>query len=106
MATSHVISDRRHRSRRFVSLDDVDALPPAPDVEHAADRKILLDGVRALIEQLTPLDRQVMLLYLEGFDAAGIGEVTGLSAGNVSTKVHRIKTILRRRIHEGGPDVG
>ena len=29
-----------------------------------------------------PLDRRVMLLYLEDLDAASIGEVTGLSSGN------------------------
>ena len=42
-----------------------------------------------------------MLLYLEGIDAASIGEVTGLSAGNVATKIHRIKSVLARRFHEG-----
>ena len=34
----------------------------------------------------------MILLYLEGTDAASIGEITGLSAGNVATKIHRIKT--------------
>jgi len=41
-----------------------------------------------------------MLLYLEGVDAASIGEVTGLSAGNVATKIHRIKAVLARRFHD------
>jgi RNA polymerase sigma-70 factor (ECF subfamily) len=44
----------------------------------------------------------VILLYLEGLDAASIGEITGISAGNVATKIHRIKNILVRRFHEGG----
>jgi RNA polymerase sigma-70 factor (ECF subfamily) len=35
-------------------------------------------------------------------DAAAIGDVTGLSSGNVATKVHRIKKILGQRFHEGG----
>ena len=43
----------------------------------------------------------VILLYLEGVDAASIGEITGLSARNVSTKIHRIKQVLARRFHEG-----
>jgi RNA polymerase sigma-70 factor, ECF subfamily len=34
---------------------------------------------------------------LEGMDAEAIGELTGLSAPNVATKVHRIKEVLRKR---------
>jgi RNA polymerase sigma-70 factor, ECF subfamily len=34
-------------------------------------------------------------------DAASIGEITGLSARNVSTKIHRIKQVLAKRFHEG-----
>jgi RNA polymerase sigma-70 factor (ECF subfamily) len=43
-----------------------------------------------------------MLLYLEDLDAAAIGEITVLSAGAVSIKVHRIKTIIRKRLQSGG----
>jgi RNA polymerase sigma-70 factor (ECF subfamily) len=32
----------------------------------------------ALIYQLKPSDRQLMLLYLDDLDAASIGEVTGV----------------------------
>ena len=39
-----------------------------------------------LIHSLKPLDRQVVLLYLEGLDAASIGEVTGSSPGSIATK--------------------
>ena len=55
-----------------------------------------------LIQQLKPLDRQVIISYLEGMDAASIGEVTGISPGNVATKIHRIKNILARKFNEGG----
>jgi RNA polymerase sigma-70 factor (ECF subfamily) len=41
------------------------------------------------------------LLYLEGMDAASIGEVMGVSAGSVATKIHRIKNILARDFHKG-----
>jgi len=48
-----------------------------------------------------PIDREVILLYLEGMDAAEIGELTGMSARNVATKIHRIKTVLARGFNEG-----
>jgi RNA polymerase sigma-70 factor (ECF subfamily) len=53
------------------------------------------------IQGLKPLDRQVILSYLEGMDAASIGEITGLAAGNVATKIHRIKTVLAKRFSQG-----
>jgi RNA polymerase sigma-70 factor (ECF subfamily) len=40
-----------------------------------------------------------MLLYLEDMDAASIGEVTGLSARNVATKLHRIKKLLTAQMN-------
>jgi DNA-directed RNA polymerase specialized sigma24 family protein len=54
-----------------------------------------------LIQHLKPLDRHVILSYLEGLDAASIGEITGRSPGNVATKIHRIKTVLARQFQQG-----
>jgi RNA polymerase sigma-70 factor (ECF subfamily) len=91
---------------RFVSLDEL-ATTAAPEhyggtaVDIEADRQRALARMFTLIQTLAPLDRQVILLYLEDLDAAAIGEVTGLSPGNVATKVHRIKKILSQRFHEG-----
>jgi len=48
--------------------------------------------------------RQVILLYLEGFDGASIGEITGISASNAATRVHRIKNVLAARFRKGESD--
>ena len=61
-----------------------------------------LERLSVLIQQLKPLDRQVIVSYLEELDAASIGEITGLSPANVAMRVHRIKNILARQFHEGG----
>jgi len=58
----------------------------------------------ALIQKLEPVDRQLILGYLEGIDAESMGEITGLSSANVWTKLHRIKNILTREFHAGGPN--
>ena len=105
VAATHVIKARRARPPSMVSLEDIDALAVPDgknDGEQAADRRLTIDRLLALVQQLNPLDRQVILLYLEDSDAASIAEVTGISAGNVATKIHRIKSILVRRFHEGG----
>ncbi|HET9132067.1 MAG TPA: sigma-70 region 4 domain-containing protein, partial [Terriglobia bacterium] len=44
---------------------------------------IALERLMQLIHRLRPMDRQVMLRYLEDMDAESIGEITGISAGNV-----------------------
>ena len=54
-----------------------------------------------LIRRLTPPDDQVMLLYLEDVDAASIGDITGLSARAVATRIHRIKAMLSRKFRPG-----
>ena len=75
------------------------------DPEAATDRRKALDQLFALIHRLQPLERQVILLYLEGLDAASIGEITGISAGNVATRIHRIKKLLADRFHQGARHV-
>ena len=45
-----------------------------------------------------------MLLYLEDLSAAEIGEVTGLSAGAVAVRIHRIKALLSLPFQPREPD--
>jgi len=86
----------------LVALDDrLESPAPANSEERALDRRRTLERLHDLIRQLKPLDRQVMLLYLEQLDAASIAEITGLSAANVATKVRRIKQVLVQRFHVG-----
>ena len=100
IATSHVIRQKRKNSV-LVTLETIEAMP---DVQDHYDDRVDLERLMALIHQLKPLDRQMMLLYLEGMDAASIGEVMGVSAGSVANKIHRIKNILARRFHGGERD--
>ena len=102
-ATSHVIRQRRANATVLVGLEEIEATPDPNDERLAAGRREALERLLTLIRQLKPLDRQIVFSYLEGLDAASIGEITGLSAGNVATKIHRIKTILTRQFHSGGP---
>jgi RNA polymerase sigma-70 factor (ECF subfamily) len=101
VGASHVIRDRRAHSRVFVGLEALDTVAGADAAEGAANRRHALERLLQLILRLKPLDRQVMLLYLEDVDAASIGEITGLSERNVATKVHRIKQLLARQFREG-----
>jgi len=99
-ATSHVIRQRRTKSYLLLSLEELDQVPD-PSVPDAGHQQAL-NRLLALVQRLKPLDRQVILSYLEGMDAAAIGEITGLAPGNVATKIHRIKNILSSAFHQGG----
>lgn len=104
-AASHVKRSRRLKSKTLLSLEEVDE-PCAPlttaSRTYSLEQSQILDRLYALIQSLNPLDRQVILLYLEGMDAVSIGEITAISSGYVATKIHRIKAILADRFRNGG----
>ena len=102
VGASHVVRQRRTRTQALVGLEELENLADANSGQPAADRNQALDRLLNLIQRLNPLDRHVILSYLEGLDAASIGEITGLSAGNVATKIHRIKNVLARQFQQGG----
>jgi RNA polymerase sigma-70 factor (ECF subfamily) len=102
VATSRVLR-RRANAPTLVSLDALDTTADARDADGAIDRRTAMERLLILIRQLQPLDRQVIVLYLEGMEGAAIGEITGMSPGHVATKVHRIKKLLAARFHKAGP---
>ena len=102
VATSHIVRQARGKSLgTFLTLEEAESQAGIEDVEHSADRAQALSRLFALIQQLDLLDRQVMMAYLEGLDAESIAEITGLTAANFWSKIHRIKTMLVRRFHRG-----
>src|SRR6266446_5948817 len=105
VAASHVLRERRIFSN-LVSLEELEMLPDKDHGQLAADQRINLERLSMFIQQLKPLERQVIFSYLEGMDAASIGEITGLSSANVAMRIHRIKNILARRFREGGSHAG
>ena len=103
VGASYVVRSRR-LSSRLVDLETVEAAT-APEGLRQDDRRYSVASLLELIYQLNPLDREVMLLYLEGEAADSIAEVTGISAANVATKIHRIKRVLKEKYVQGAADV-
>lgn len=104
-ASSYVTRRRRTRAAKVISLEEVADTIATENPEQMVSETQAIDQLAALIQSLSPLDREVILLYLEDLDAAEIGEVTGMSAGSIATRIHRIKVILAKRFqNEGGRD--
>ena len=93
VAISHLRGSSLH-DRHFVPLDeglhDGDAGTEGPDHDvHLLQR---------IIARLAPLDRALMLLYLEERSQREIAEILGISETNVATKVSRLKQRIRTEL--------
>ena len=98
-AVTYVNRERRNRAP-LVGLEEIERISAATDLAPDLDRQRALARLSELIRTLKPLDRQIMISYLEEMDAAAIADITGLSPTNVAMKIHRIKAILSRRYFE------
>ena len=98
VAATHVLKRRRARGR-MVDLETLETEPGYIDGVAVAIARDSLSRLLDLIRRLKPLDRQILVLHLEGESAASIAEVSGLSPQNVATKIHRIKRVLRNQFH-------
>lgn len=65
---------------------------------YSEDPMILL--LNECILQLREIDRALILLHLEGLSYQQIGEVIGITPTNVSTKLFRIKKILKDQFRD------
>ncbi|MGN7833281.1 MULTISPECIES: sigma-70 family RNA polymerase sigma factor [Pseudoxanthomonas] len=91
------VRDNSRRHRHAVPLDDQlhDIADP-----HAADPQAE-QQVRALhrfIHAQAPLDRALLLLYLEDRGYRDISEILGISETNVATKISRLKQRIRNEL--------
>jgi RNA polymerase sigma-70 factor (ECF subfamily) len=87
----------RKYERHAVSLDE--PLIDAAAIENAASNDAsphLRVFLAQVLAGLGPLDRALILLYLEGHDHESTAAILGLTATNVATKINRIRTRLQQ----------
>lgn len=101
IALNVAISQLRSSSRRRRHHLDVDdhAIAAVPDQAAASPEDTLaLHTLQALIRRLDPLNRALMLLYLDDRSHRDIAEILGITPGNVATKIGRLKQRIREQI--------
>lgn len=101
VGASHVGRHKR-ASRGLCGIEELEQLACADDPENAAGQRQAMGRLMSLITALKPVDRQVMLLFLEDLDPADIAEITGLTANAIAVKIHRIKGVLALKFRQGG----
>lgn len=93
VAISH-LRGRSLRDRHHVPLDE--ALHDGVDDMDAPDHDVHL--LQRIIARLAPLDRALMLLYLEERSQREIAEILGITETNVATKIGRLKQRIRTEL--------
>jgi len=101
VAASHVLRDRRRPKPKLATLDEIDLPADAPDPADSIYEALVMRRITELIQQLKPLDRQVIILHLEGLPAEEIADITGISSGNTHTKLTRIRQLLASQVNAG-----
>ncbi len=99
VAMNVAISHRRGEGRRIrgtVPLDLAIELTDNGGMFGADDERSRV--LHSLIDGLDAMNRALVLLYLDGFDHKEIAAMLGTSAGNVGTRLGRIKLTLQSRI--------
>jgi RNA polymerase sigma-70 factor (ECF subfamily) len=101
-AASYVIRERRVNAK-LVSFEEIEPTLESVEQLKDIDRHTALRDVQRVILKLKPLDRQIIISYLEGLDAAYIADITGLTPANIGMKIYRIKRILAQSIRKEQP---
>jgi RNA polymerase sigma-70 factor (ECF subfamily) len=104
VSATHSLRARRRPKTSWRSLDELEELASFTSGETAALSAIQVEELARLVRELRSLDRQLVLLFLEGFAPKEIAEVTGLSETNVSTKLSRLRGLLRGHLDQGDSD--
>ena len=96
VAISFVRGDGMRR-RHAVPLDET--LHDLADTSNIdPDQQLRIKALQAFIAALKPLDRALMLLYLEDRGYRDIADILGISETNVATKISRLKQRIRNEL--------
>ena len=101
VAISWMRSGKRYGVQRFESLDDMhlETIAGAGSAQHEIlERNERLVALYDFIARLDPLNRALVLLYLDDRPYAEIADVLGISETNVATKLGRIRQKLRGQV--------
>jgi RNA polymerase sigma-70 factor (ECF subfamily) len=96
-AISYITGRRRRATRESAIAPHMEPTSGSNPEGEAIDRQ-RVQRLSIAIRDLPLLDRQIVCLHLEGLSAAAIEEVTGVSAGNIATRLTRIRHRLMARL--------
>jgi len=98
VALNTAISVYRKESKKpeKMDIDDV-AFKLAEEVSNE-DKEAQFKMLENAIQQLSEIERAIVMMYLDGHSSEEIAEVVGITANNVRVRMNRIKEKLRKLI--------
>jgi len=100
IALNTAISDLRKQRRRITPLDP-DHLPAQlQDMQYPRQQEEQVQQLYAAINQLTEVEKALVMLYLEDKSYDEMEEILGINQNNLRVKMNRIKEKLRQLTKE------
>lgn len=92
IAISASLRHRRRTERETSIQQDARSTSLDPEAQslESEQRRLLIEAVRSI----QGLDKQIVVLYLEGLTNAELAEVVGLTEGAIATRLSRVRTQL------------
>jgi RNA polymerase sigma-70 factor (ECF subfamily) len=88
---------RKEKRRKEISNPLTESIFTVIDFRYDTDNETNYILLRQFISELKELDKAVMLLYLEEKSHKEIAAIIGITETNVSTKIGRIKKLLKQK---------
>jgi RNA polymerase sigma factor (sigma-70 family) len=98
VALNTAISNFRKETKKPDRKVLTDAEFQIPDLNFYADENEKLQSLKQAIEQLSEIEKAIIMLYLEEKNYEEIAEIIGISLSNVGVRLNRIKTKLEKII--------
>jgi RNA polymerase sigma factor (sigma-70 family) len=77
---------------------------PAASEETTTESEQQFQSLLSAIHALKPLDKALMVLYMEGKSHAEIAEILGISVSNTGTRIGRVKDQLKKQLSQTDGD--
>ncbi len=87
-------SKRKRDNNRLLFVEELIAFESGASADTSPSRKAI-KLLYKCIEKLTPVNRAIIILYLEDKSNEEIAEITGFSYTNITTRLNRIKGQLK-----------
>lgn len=100
VALNTAISNFRKESRKPERFAISDSELEIPDMSDIADKDENLNSLKLSINQLTKIEKAIIMLYLDEKSYEEIAEIMGISKTNAGVKINRIKAKLAKIIKE------
>lgn len=95
IAITHYRKDSKRKSSSLAINEEIFSLSQT-DYDTTIDENIAI--LYKVIEELSKVDKAIILLYLENHKHREIAEILGISESNVATKIGRIKKSLKKKM--------